>query len=72
MTENDFNIIPAVESLPNVPNLTPTEPREQRKRRPARAAPRHPEPQEQPPNGTPDKEEPLSGRDDGHSIDYRA
>jgi hypothetical protein len=72
MTDNDFNVIPAVESLQNVPNLTPTQQRERRKRRPARPAPSHPADQEQPPNGAPDKEEQLSGRDDGHSIDYRA
>ncbi len=72
MTDNDFNIIPAVESLQNVPSLTPTQQREQRKRRPARPAPNHSEAREQPSNGTAGKEEQLSGRDDGHSIDYRA
>lgn len=72
MTDNDFNIIPAVENLANVSGLTPTQPREQRKRRPPRPAPQRTEADERAPAEAAENEEPLSGHDDGHAIDYCA
>jgi hypothetical protein len=71
MTDNDFNIIPAVESLQNVPGLTPAQQREQRKRRQNKPAPQH-EPEAEPSEDDTENPRPMSGRDNAHSIDYRA
>jgi hypothetical protein len=69
MTDSDFNLIPAVESLQNVPSLTPAKQREQRKRQPNRS-PRQREPGREQPGDS--REKPASDRDDTHSIDYCA
>jgi hypothetical protein len=71
MTDNDFNIIPAVESLQNVPSLTPAKQREQRKRRQSKPAQQH-EPDEEQSKDDTENDRQMSGRDDTHSIDYRA
>lgn len=70
MTDNDFNIVQAVESLQNVPSLTPAKQREQRKRRPNKPAQPQQEPDREQPNNTAEKQ--PSGHDDTHSIDYCA
>jgi hypothetical protein len=70
MTDSDFNIIPAVESLSNVPGLTPTQPRQQRKRRPNR--PPRPPTKDEPTDDVAEEEKQPLDRRTGHAIDYRA
>ncbi len=69
MTDSDFNIIQAVESLQNVPSLTPAKQREQRKRQ-SNKSPQPREPGRE--QSSDNQEKPTSGRDDTHSIDYCA
>jgi hypothetical protein len=71
MTDNDFNIIPAVESLQSVPGLTPAKQREQRKRRQNQPV-RRPEPEAEQSTDKTEKEQQMSDHDNAHVIDYRA